>query len=132
MTRTVLPLLVLIAACSSGRYGAAEKGENIEGSAPVTIHPDIDDKVSVVSHNHMRTNDGRLFVRLTLANEGKGDRSLLLQTSWLDESRVTIDQSNWRNIYLAGGTTTVYESSSLDTRPVGYSVAVRPASTDRR
>jgi len=131
MPRIVLPLLFLAAACSH-RYRAAETGENVEGRAPVTIHPDIEDKVSVVDHSSIRTTDGRLSVRVTLASESKGDRSLLVRTHWLDESRNTIVLSDWRHVYLPGGTTVLYESSSLDTRPVGYSVAVRPASTDRR
>jgi hypothetical protein len=132
MKGIVLPLLFGFAACSSGRYKPAEPGKNVEGQAPVTIHPEIEDKVSVVGHTSARTDDGRLYVRVTLASESKADRALIVRTHWLDESRNTVAMSDWRHVYLPGGTTVLYESTSLDARPVGYSVAVRPASTDRR
>jgi len=120
----------LLAACSH-RYKPAERGDDVEGGSLVTVHPDLSGRVHLVKHRAERTADGRLRVQVVLASNRGKDMALIGRTEWLDENRGNVGMGEWRHFMLPSGTTTVYESSSLDTRAVGYSVAIRAASSNR-
>ncbi|MGQ0613634.1 MAG: hypothetical protein ACT4PV_07860 [Planctomycetaceae bacterium] len=126
----LLPAAALLVACSH-RYKPAEKGDDVEGRSLVTLHPDLSGHVHLVKHSAARTADGRLHVRVVLSSNRRGDLALIGRTEWLDENRDNVGNGEWRHFMLPSGTTAIYESSSLDTRAVGYSVAVRPASSNR-
>ncbi len=82
--------------------------------------------VAVQTKGVGRTADGRLELRLELANLGDQDFPVQVQTLFRDASGVpTGDDTPFEVVVLPGGGSTVYETSSLTAAAKTFTVQVR-------
>lgn len=82
--------------------------------------------VAVQTKGVTRTDDGRLQVRLELANLGDEDFPVQVQTLFRDAQGVpTGDDTPFEVVVLPGGGSTVYQTSSLTAAAKSFTVQVR-------
>ena len=130
--RTFILLAALAAVACSQRNRVARQSEDVEGNAPVAIHPDIDHLVRYVKHSQERLPDGRLAIKVVLASRSGKDRALIAHSEWLDGNRMPLERSDSRSLLIPSGGTIVYEDTSFTPEAERFNVSIRPASTKRK
>lgn len=132
MTRIGIPvLMMLLAACASGPKTARESDVTDPKQGTVTIHPDIDETVTIGRLSVAHTDDGRMQIQMLLVNEKSAHLPLIIRTDWLDDAGWMVSQSDWKHVQLPGATTTYYDAASMSAKATHFAVHVRPASQER-
>ena len=132
-TLTPVLLLALVVACGTGsRNRASRQSEWPEGESPMTVHPKIEKWIRMGNMDVGRRDDGRMEVRMAIANRSKKPITVLAYTDWVDADGNVLERSNDVPMVIPSGTTKLYEDVSWSSKVERFSVSVRPANTVRR
>lgn len=89
---------------------------------------DIVDVVGIDAH---RLDSGLLKIVLTMRNRTKDDLWVDIRTTFLDERRHVLDQTNWEPVLLTRRTVSEYICTSLGPQAADYQIIIRkPKKTD--
>jgi len=132
MRLTVICLLAALAVGCRSRNKPSKQGEDVEGTSPVAMHPEIDNRIRAVKHHMERTPDGRLAVAVTIESRAEKDMAVITTMDWFAEDGRQIERSDSRNILIPRGGTIVYKDSAFSPEAASFHLALRPASTKRK
>lgn len=133
MTR--LTVICLLAAMTLGcrtRNKPSQEGKDVEGSVPVAMHPEIDNRIRYVKHHTERTPDGRYGVAVTIESRAEKDMSVIATMDWFANDGRHLERADSRNVLIPRGGTIVYKDSAFHPEAAKFHLALRPASTKRK